>query len=55
MIFEEIWFNDEFLKGKSQAEFKKEVAMHNLSEAKLKELYAIINGKPQKEEVAEEK
>lgn len=52
MIFEEIWFNQDFLKGKSIADLKKEIEVHNLSEAKVKELHALLNGKAAVEEPA---
>lgn len=46
MIFEEIWFNQEFLKGKSQTDLKKEIEVHGLSDAKVKELHGLLNDKP---------
>ena len=45
MIFEEIWFNQDFLKGKSITDLKKEIEVHNLSEAKVKEFYSLLNEK----------
>ena len=46
MVFENISFNEDFWKTKSEAEFIAGEAHNGLSKDQLKETYAIINPKP---------
>ena len=46
MVFENISFNEEFWKTKSEAEFIAGESHHGLSKDQLRETYAIINPQP---------
>lgn len=45
MIFEKINFNEDFWKGKTEAEFIAHERHHSLSEKQLKEAFALLNPK----------
>lgn len=45
MIFEKVNFNEDFWKGKTEAEFIAHERHHSLSEKQLKEAFALLNPK----------
>ncbi len=48
MVYNGINFNDGYWKTKSEADFIEHEAHHGLSEAQLKEAFALMNPKPEK-------
>lgn len=54
MVFEKVNFNEDFWKGKTEAEFISHESHHGLGEKKLKEAFALLNPKkPERVKVIE--
>lgn len=55
MTFEGIGFNENYWKGKTEAEFIAHESHHGLSEKQLKEAFALINPKKANKKPSDEK